>query len=95
MVELAETARENEDLPPLDLRIHCTRAKEGSLDASLIAGRPNFKSLLDGSQEKHPGASTLIFACGPGRMVNQLWDESTKRNKKNQRVEFHHETFEF
>eukprot|EP00937_MAST-01D_sp_MAST-1D-sp2_P001989 g1989.t1 len=39
--------------------------------------------------------STLIFACGPTRMIEQLWDMSTARNGPNTRVDFHHETFEF
>ena len=40
-------------------------------------------------------ARRLVFACGPGRMVNQLWDETTARNSSGRRVDFHHETFEF
>lgn len=39
--------------------------------------------------------STLVFACGPGRMVNELWDESIKRTSAQRRIDFHHETFEF
>jgi hypothetical protein len=53
------------------------------------------EGMLDEVQDIHPGACTMIFACGPGRMVNQLWDEATQRNSKQHRVDFVHEEFEF
>lgn len=82
-------------LPPLDLRIHCTRAK-GVVDAPLVVGRPNFTEILDAAQVGEPGNPSLIFACGPGMMVNGFWDEANTRNaSKKGRVDFHHETFEF
>jgi len=88
-------ARSNVSLPALDLRIHCTRAKADEVSPPLIAGRPDIPGLVNDAANSHPGESTLIFACGPGRMVNELWDETVKRNSRHHRFDFHHETFEF
>jgi len=83
-------------LPSLDLRIHCSRAKPGSVEAPLLAGRPNFGNVLDEVNVGTVGNPSLIFACGPGMMVNGLWDEANRRAATGkERVDFHHETFEF
>eukprot|EP00038_Savillea_parva_P018065 m.22326 g.22326 ORF g.22326 m.22326 type:complete len:1212 (+) comp3975_c0_seq2:424-4059(+) len=97
LLHYVDVSRSNRALPELDLRVHCTRAKaeDASVVSPLIAGRPDFAALLDECAHDLPLASTLVFACGPGRMVNQLWDETTTRNRRGHRVDFHHETFEF
>jgi len=70
----------NPKLPKLDMRIYCTRAKKGDVEAPLRTGRPNFKELMDEIVigKKVPA---LVFACGPGMMVNGLWDECNSRSK--------------
>lgn len=93
---LARVAQQHRNLPELVLRIHCTREVKGSVDAPyLLAGRPDLPGLLEETSHANPGESTVVFACGPGRMVNTLWDEAVRRNSQQQRVDFHHETFEF
>eukprot|EP00038_Savillea_parva_P004495 m.138613 g.138613 ORF g.138613 m.138613 type:complete len:1032 (-) comp11487_c0_seq1:152-3247(-) len=88
-------AKTDTSLPELELCIHCTRAKANDVTPPVMAGRPDFNKLLDQSSDGLPTSSTLVFACGPGRMVNQLWDETIKRTRRGRRVDFHHETFEF
>eukprot|EP00978_Attheya_sp_CCMP212_P033940 scaffold139774_cov59-Attheya_sp.AAC.1 len=82
-------------LPDITISVHCTRTAKEDVEAPLIAARPDFPSILDECTLRFPESSTLVFACGPGRMINQLWDESNKRNSSTTRVDFHHETFEF
>eukprot|EP00039_Didymoeca_costata_P031832 m.36239 g.36239 ORF g.36239 m.36239 type:complete len:143 (+) comp9058_c0_seq1:362-790(+) len=89
-----EASKKHQRLPTLDLRIHVTRSKK-TLRKPLYSGRPVFPKILNELSQSHSGASTLIFACGPGGMVNTLWDEAVARNSKHQLVTFHHEVFEF
>jgi hypothetical protein len=93
------TARAREStggaLPNIVLRVHCTRAKAADIEHPLYTGRPAFGSILDDAAAQHSVKSTLIFACGPTRMVESLWDMSSVRNSPSSRVDFHHETFEF
>lgn len=94
--EHLRVAEENPSLPDLEIVVHCTRATAKEVKSRRIkTGRPDFPTLLDKAAKKDPSASTLVFACGPGRMVNQLWDETTARNSVSARYDFHHETFEF
>ena len=87
-------------LPDLKLSIHVTRGNDGH---ALIKGqqflysRPQFDTVMDECIASKPedSTSTLVYACGPTKMVNQLWDVSMKRNAKDCRVDFYHETFEF
>jgi len=87
-------------MPDFDLAIHATRDTE---DTNAIPGqqvvysRPNFESVMNQCVEKKPEdlRSILVYACGPGAMVNQLWDVTSRKNKKDLRVDFYHETFEF
>ena len=72
--------------------VPCSQVK-----APLLTGRPDFKNIMDeaGLGKKEPA---LVFACGPGMMVNGLWDECNARSKwkcHESRIDFHHETFEF
>jgi len=89
------TAVVDPTLPSLAVKIHCTRADSTEVHPPVVAGRPNFPAIMDDAADRAPGTSTLVFACGPGRMVNQLWDECTSRNSARHRIDFHHETFEF
>ena len=82
-------------LPSIILKVHCTRAKAEDVEPPLYMGRPKFGSILDDAATQHSVKSTLIFACGPTRMVESLWDMRDKRNTPDSRVDFHHETFEF
>ncbi len=67
-----------------------------TLPPEFTRGRPDFAKVFDDAETNYMQVSnTLVFGCGPGGMVNQLWDESTKRNTSERRVKFHHETFEF
>lgn len=81
-------------LPALKVWIYVTRSKE-DLAPPLIKGRPKFPDILDTMQAQHPDKAILTFACGPSRMVAELWDQSVKRTAKGARIDFHHETFEF
>lgn len=94
--EMCLMSESDPTLPRLDISIHCTRAKEGeTLGGNVIIERPSFPSIFDRTVDENPASATLVFACGPGRMINELWDESNQRNRANNRVDFHHETFEF
>ena len=90
---------ENPHLPDLKLSIHVTRSSGGNSEIKgqrFLYSRPKFNDVMDKcipieSEEK---TSTLVYACGPTKMVNELWDASTKKNTKNSRCDFYHETFE-
>eukprot|EP00037_Helgoeca_nana_P028113 m.327828 g.327828 ORF g.327828 m.327828 type:complete len:890 (+) comp27684_c0_seq1:429-3098(+) len=95
LMEHQAAAAADPTLPSLTVRVHCTRALADEVQPPVVAGRPDFASTLDEMIDRSPGTPTMVFACGPGRMVNQLWDQSTTRNTQSQRVEFHQESFEF
>ena len=83
------------DLPELRIAIHITKEPSAKHVAPFKAGRPAVDQILGEVTVRHEGVSTLVFACGPGAMVNQVWDESSRLNSSTRRVHFHHETFEF
>eukprot|EP00035_Acanthoeca_spectabilis_P003805 m.95689 g.95689 ORF g.95689 m.95689 type:complete len:333 (+) comp12337_c0_seq1:1946-2944(+) len=95
--ELKATAEAEPTLPDLTVQVFCTREKEKDPngDGMVLTGRPDFSALMTEATERFARSSMLVFACGPGKMVNQLWDEATSRNTRHQRIDFHHETFEF
>jgi ferredoxin-NADP reductase len=69
--------------------------RTGAILDNAQAGRPAFAQILGEVTARHEDEAALVFACGPGAMVNQVWDESSKLNSSERRVHFHHETFEF
>lgn len=83
-------------MPRLVLWLHVTRAKPEELEHPCLGGRPKLPQLFDQVQREHGKAPTLVFACGPAVMVNELWDLSVQRNKiRGAHVDFHKENFEF
>jgi len=90
---------ENSLLPDLNLSIHATRDSSEAtiIGQQIVYSKPNFHDVMDECVESKPAGSTsiLAYACGPSRMVNQLWDLSTKKKSKELRVDFYHEEFEF
>jgi ferredoxin-NADP reductase len=91
-----QIASSRPDLPELRIALQVTRpANVKKVKPPFKVGRPDFAKMMSGISERHGDESTLVFACGPGAMVNTVWDESNKRNTKTRRVHFHHETFEF
>ncbi|KAL7468432.1 hypothetical protein ACHAXS_008664 [Conticribra weissflogii] len=91
-------ATRNPALPHLDVMIHSTRDDPAVHDKRpIVFSRPDFSSVMERciSERYDETSSILVYACGPGKMVNQLWDASMKRNKKDLRVDFYHESFEF
>jgi hypothetical protein len=81
--------------PNLYVWIYITRAKQEQLNKPFIAGRPEFVNVFDLMLKTHTEKSVFAFACGPSKMVAEIWDESSKRTKSGARVDFYHETFEF
>ena len=84
-------------MPNLKLSIHITRDDAKFVAQQIIYSKPDFTSVMDECIENKPkdSRSILVYACGPGRMVNQLWDASMRKNSKRLRVDFYHESFEF
>jgi predicted ferric reductase len=84
-------------VPDLELSIYVTRDDGTLAGKSITYAKPQFNIVLGELVEnKHESlTSILVYACGPGRMVNQLWDESMKKRSKKLRVDFYHENFEF
>lgn len=87
-------------LPDLSLTIHVTRGSDGRAminGQQFFYSKPQFNSVIYDCVERKPkdSTSTLVYACGPSKMVNELWDASMKKNEKDSRVDFYHETFEF
>lgn len=92
--------------PKLQVWIYVTRPPKDGLDATsppLLPGRPEFAEIfndldkMDNNDQlrKINRAGTFVFSCGPGAMVNELWDLSISRTANGLRTDFHHETFEF
>lgn len=93
-----EISMQDPALPQLDVSIHVTREESTCDDAAgpIIYSRPNFQLVIDDYKKKAAlvgSSSILVFACGPGSMVNQVWDASMKNINKKLRVDFHHESF--
>lgn len=98
LADLEECAQQssNKQFPNLHTWIYVTRGRE-DLKMPMIPGRPEFLEIfedMDKRSESKQNAS-LVFACGPGAMVNELWDSSVQRTAAGTRTDFHHETFEF
>jgi predicted ferric reductase len=92
---------ENPLLPSFKLAIHITRPGEKCDDDQVVYSKPDFDIVMNQFIEDMSDASKsiLVYACGPGSMVNQLWDASMKtplkKNGKRIRTDFYHESFEF
>lgn len=95
---------DNPLLPRLNMSIHITRDDSSSAkhedslsESQVVYSRPDFDDVMNQCvKNKTDGSrSILVYCCGPARMVNQLWDASTKKNGKTLRVDFYHEAFEF
>lgn len=85
-------------VPNFNLSIHATRDTDAMIPGQqIVYSKPDFKVMMNELVEsKHDGVrSMLVYACGPNRMVQQLWDASMKKNTKKLRVDMYHETFEF
>ena len=80
--------------PKLVLSIYITRSKD-KLAKPFIAGRPKVAEIFETMMTSHPEDAGLVFACGPGPMVAELWDHSMQNTIKGRRIDFHHEVFEF
>jgi ferredoxin-NADP reductase len=94
IMECMESSRQHPELPSLVVWVYATREKK-KLEEPLISGRPKFGEMFNAVDQNHPGKAALVFACGPGAVVNELWDNCIDRTVKGSRFDFHHETFEF
>eukprot|EP00457_Paulinella_chromatophora_P001159 gb/GEZN01001161.1/.p1 GENE.gb/GEZN01001161.1/~~gb/GEZN01001161.1/.p1 ORF type:complete len:665 (-),score=68.40 gb/GEZN01001161.1/:546-2540(-) len=81
--------------PKLRVMVYATRAKPEEARPPIHTGRPKFNIIFDEMEQRHMNKAALVFACGPEPMVNELWDQSTRRSKAGARIDFHHETFNF
>eukprot|EP00808_Paulinella_micropora_P029589 g83441.t1 len=81
--------------PKLRVMVYATRAKKEEAVPPIHTGRPNFTCIFDELERKHVKQAGLVFACGPEPMVNELWDQSSRRSMEGARLDFHHETFNF
>ena len=88
-------AKSSEQFPALVIWVYVSRAKREDLPFPLIKGRPQFKPMFEEIHDRHPDKAALVFACGPGAMINQLWDQCIQMTVTGARYDFHHETFEF
>jgi len=61
----------------------------------MIPGRPEFEEVFQEMDTIVGQDTSLVFACGPDAMVNELWDRSIRRSISGSRTDFHHETFNF
>lgn len=88
-------------LPELQLSIHVTRDSADSMiiGQHVVYSKPQFGIVMDdfvgNNIEPEHISSLLVYACGPSRLVKQLWDASMKKQSKKLRVDFYHEKFEF
>jgi len=95
LMECMRKAQTSEAYPDLVVWVYVSRAKTADMRPPLIKGRPKFERMFQEVTREHPDGSGLVFACGPGAMVNQLWDNCIQLTIKGHRFDFHHETFEF
>ena len=99
LMQYRQRSMEDPSLPLLNVSMHITR-DEDPLPCEkmpIYFSKPIFSEVIDSCIDcKHVDSSSiLVYTCGPGSMVNQLWDASMKRNSKKLRVDFYHESFEF
>eukprot|EP00604_Paraphysomonas_vestita_P003242 CAMPEP_0174822134 /NCGR_PEP_ID=MMETSP1107-20130205/13668_1 /TAXON_ID=36770 /ORGANISM="Paraphysomonas vestita, Strain GFlagA" /LENGTH=127 /DNA_ID=CAMNT_0016040255 /DNA_START=1264 /DNA_END=1643 /DNA_ORIENTATION=+ len=75
--EIDEIVSKSKDpkYPKLDISIYITRSKE-VLEHPFISGRPQISQIFQKMVINHRNKSGLVFACGPGPMVAELWDHS-------------------
>jgi NAD(P)H-flavin reductase len=84
------------EMPQLTVLVYVSRLKPEEKTPGLIAGRPNMPKIFDAVNAANKGVGpTLAFACGPGAMVNEIWDLTVERTTEKDNIDFHHETFEF
>jgi len=89
-----EVQQAAENGPTLRLKVHCTRS-QNELAPPLYQGRPKFNEIMDEIHNEFGKDHTFVFVCGPGLMVNDVWDNTNKQKRKGHHFEFHSEIFEF
>jgi len=80
--------------PALQTWVYCSKAP-ANVAPPLIPGRPEFLQIFQDLDNQVNFDPVLTFACGPGAMVNEVWDLSVQRTSEGKRTDFHHETFDF
>lgn len=87
--------------PALTMSIHITREEEKCENPQIVYSKPDFDNVMHQCVDNMSefSQSILVYACGPGSMINQLWDvtmkKPMKKHDKRIRVDFYHESFEF
>jgi NAD(P)H-flavin reductase len=82
-------------MPNLVPLIYITRSKE-ELVAPFYSGRPDilgvYRKLMN---NRLVGSNGLVFGCGPQPLIAELWDKSIQYTVRGDKIDFHHEIFEF
>jgi len=81
-------------LPSMEIQVYITKG-EGANNGFMINGRPEYHKIIDDIYLSHYKRATTVFACGPTKMVNDLWDACNEKKRDGHPFNFHHETFEF
>jgi len=92
------------EFPMLNLWVYITRGEvpdkfstgnEAFTADNFQCGKPDFDAICEVSVSQNPNKSMLVFACGPEIMVNQTWDSCALQKSQGNRLDFHHETFDW
>jgi len=94
-----DAAKKGNSLPDLEVHVFVTKVKElpdsGSSRCTFHNGRPDFFPIFIKLNADHSDKASIVFTCGPRRLVNDCWDAVSERQKEGAVIHFHHETFEF
>jgi predicted ferric reductase len=93
-----DASRKGNSVPDLEVHIFVTKgdAMESSAEQGTFhKGRPNFFGIFGKLVKDHIGKASIVFTCGPRRLVNDCWDAVSEQQRDGAVIKFHHETFEF
>jgi len=91
---LSKHQKKGNSLPDFEVHVFVTKGDVDS-DASVHKGRPDFFDIFGKLVKDHPEKASIVFTCGPRKLVNNCWDAVSEQQRDGAVIHFHHETFEF
>jgi len=94
-----DASKKGNSLPDLEVHVFVTKgdvpASNNPLQGQFHQGRPDFAGIFNKLVRDFSEKASIVFTCGPRRLVNDCWDAVSDQQRDGAVIHFHHETFEF